>query len=175
MEKKWKVVSKHNSTSQQQSPGCTSHPCLPTSHEPKHNPDSCKCYVASWLLPIATLPAPPVGSSRHGGSELPLPTSATGSTDVQCAGKLCATKSVSQGMTPTSSHSPAYGFSLLRANSGWQLLKKSECLVTYSGKCGMSGQFSSCLLSIYPKLMSVVSSRELMSHVPSIPPIPTRN
>ena len=165
MEKKLKVASIRKSTSQRQSPGCVSHPFLPTCHGQKvtqtlasamQHPNRCLLLPSQHLLWAAEgVRGQPCRSSTRFAVAVPLQiqgtssqqklwlaTSATGSRDLRCAGKLCATKTVSQGMTPTPAHSPAYRFSLLRANSvWWQQLKNTKCLVTSSGKCGLSGQF----------------------------------
>lgn len=162
-ENKRKVASIRNSTSQLQSPGCMSHPFLPNSHgqntsqtlpSAMQHPTRCLLPPSQHLLWAAevvqgqrcrsftrfavVVPLQIRGVSSQ--QKLRLATSATGSTDLQCAGKLCATKNVSQRMTPTPAHSPAYRFSLLKANSVWQQqLKKTKCLLSSSGKCGLSG------------------------------------
>lgn len=193
MDKKWKVASIHNSTSQLQSPGCTSHPFLPTSYGQKktqtlpsamQHPHCCLLPPCQHLLWVAEgARGQPCRSSTHFAVPVPLQvwgtsiqqklrlaTHATGSTDLRHTGKLCATKSISHGMTPTSAHFSAYRFSLLRANSvWWQPLKKTKCLVTSSGKCGLSGQFLS-LPSFHSPQINVSSSTWALSCLPPPPP-----
>lgn len=140
MEKKWKVASIHNSIAQLQSPSCVSHPFLPTSHGQRttQSLQSAMQHPNRHLLPpsqhlpwvaegaqgqpcrsstcsAVAVPLQIWGTNRQ--QKLQLATCATVSTDLRCAGKLCATKTVSQGMTPTSAHFSAYRFSLSRANS----------------------------------------------------------
>lgn len=69
MVKKWKLASRGNSVSWLQSPCCTPHPFLPTSHG-QDNPDPSKCRTAPQPLPPVTLPAPRAGSRIHMGSTL---------------------------------------------------------------------------------------------------------